>query len=60
MECTLVCTLTDRDAKVSKVKREKVPDEDLGEGIQYTFVQDNHCFQTEGATLRYTILFLKS
>lgn len=38
--------------KVSKFPQKAKPDEDLGFGIKYTFVEDGHKFETEGATLR--------
>lgn len=42
----------DKEKKLSKIKRYTVPDDDLGQGLDYTFIEDNHVFKTEGATLR--------
>ncbi|KAK3087036.1 hypothetical protein FSP39_000731 [Pinctada imbricata] len=39
------------ETKVSKFKRLSQPDRDLGK-ISYNFVENNHIFKTEGATLR--------
>ena len=42
-----------------KYKRVAGEDEDLENGIKYTFVEDNHAFKVEGATLRYVINMLQ-
>jgi hypothetical protein len=31
-----------------------VPDVALGNGLKYSFVEDSHKFETDGATLRYS------
>lgn len=38
--------------RVSKFKRIASPDVNLGPNIPYTFINNNHVFKTEGATLR--------
>ena len=42
-----------KDLTLSKLRRLSQPDAALGAGLTYTFVDDNHVFSTEGATLRY-------
>jgi len=37
---------------VLKYRRQKDMDEDLGMGIQYSYIEDNHLIKTEGASVR--------
>ncbi|XP_064652322.1 endoribonuclease LACTB2-like [Lineus longissimus] len=40
------------DTPVSKIKRKRVPDFNIGPNAKYNFIEDNHTFKTEGASLK--------
>ena len=45
--------ILDFGTTVSKLKRISATDEALGSDCQYTFIEDGHRFETDGATLKY-------
>ena len=52
--CILFSVSTDGEpVKLSKYMRQAQSDPDLETNLKYTFIEDNHTFQTEGATLKY-------